>query len=67
MTLDAAQAMAQAQEDPRAMVKVVEARMKLYRLGVADASSTADRENLSPEDPEAALAGLRALRGTTLH
>jgi hypothetical protein len=59
--LDQARTLAIAKENPNALARIVEVRMKLYGLGVADAKNPADREEMKPEELEAALADLRAL------
>jgi hypothetical protein len=60
--LDDAMAVAKAKENPMAMAKVVEIRMKLYGLGVAEAKNPLDKDELSPEQLEQGLRDLRALR-----
>lgn len=45
-----------------ALAKVVEVKMKLYGLGIGDAKNPADKEALQPEELEAALAQLKAMR-----
>lgn len=60
--LDESMALAKAKESPMAMIKVVEVRMKLYGLGIGDAKNKADKEEMTPEELEAALADVRALK-----
>lgn len=60
--LDEGMALAKAKESPMAMIKVVEVRMKLYGLGIGEAKNPADKEEMTPEELEAALADVRALR-----
>jgi hypothetical protein len=60
--LDASMALATAKESPMAMIKVVEVKMKLYGLGIGDAKHPADKEEMTREELEAALADIRALR-----
>lgn len=44
------------------MAKVVELRMKLYGLGIGDAKNPADKDEMTPEELEAALRDVRAAR-----
>lgn len=60
--LDESMALAKAKESPMAMIKVVEVRMKLYGLGIGEAKNQADKGEMTPEELEAALADVRALR-----
>ena len=60
--LDESMALAKAKESPMAMIKVVEVRMKLYGLGLSDAKHPTDRDEMTPEQLEAALADVRAVR-----
>lgn len=60
--LDQAFAVALAKDNPGAMAKVVEVRMKLYGLGVSDAKNPKDKEEVPPEEMEAMLATLQAIK-----
>lgn len=60
--LDQAFAVASAKDNAAAMAKVVEVRMKLYGLGVSDAKNPKDKEEVPPEEMEAMLATLQALK-----
>jgi hypothetical protein len=60
--LDEAMRVAREKENAASMAKVVEIRMKLYGLGIGDAKNPADKEEMSPEALEAALADVRAAR-----
>lgn len=60
--LDAAAAVAVAKDNAGALTKIVEVRMRLYGLGVGDAINPADRTGPEPEELEAALAQLKAIR-----
>ncbi len=62
--LDEAFTTARDKENPGAMAKVVEVRMKLYGLGIADSKNPADKEALPPEELEAALEQLKAMRAS---
>lgn len=60
--LDQAFAVALAKDNPAALAKVVEVRMKLYGLGVSDAKNPKDKEEVPPEEMEAMLATLQAIK-----
>ncbi len=60
--LDRSMALATSKANPMAMIKVVEVKMKLYGLGIGDAKNPADKEEMTPEELEAALTDVRALR-----
>jgi hypothetical protein len=56
--LDAAEAVAMEKGNPAALAKIVEVRMKLYGLGIADAKNPGDSE-LEPEQIDEMLEKLR--------
>jgi len=60
--LDIGMRLAQEKENPAAVAKIVEVRMKLYGLGVADMTNPEDKAPLTPEQLEQALAEIRALK-----
>jgi hypothetical protein len=60
--LDEAAALAKEKGNPGALAKVVEVRMKLYGLGVSDAKNPKDKEEVPPEELEAMLATLQAMK-----
>ena len=60
--LDVVVAMALKMENPVALIKVVELRSKLFGLGIADAKNPGSRDELPPEELEAALQHLRGIR-----
>lgn len=60
--LDEAANLAKLKENPGALAKVVEVRMKLYGLGVSDAKNPKDKEEVPPEELEAMLATLQAMK-----
>ena len=53
---------ARAKENPMAMGKAIELRMKLYGLGVSDAKNPADKDELPPEELEKLLDELQTLK-----
>lgn len=65
--LDEAFTIAKSRGNPAAMAKVVEVRMKLYGLGVSDAKNPKDKEEVPPEQLEAMLATLQALKEKHAH
>lgn len=60
--LDQAAAVAREKGNPGALAKIVEVRMKLYGLGVSDAKNPKDKEEVPPEELEAMLATLQAMK-----
>jgi hypothetical protein len=58
--LDQGMTLAVLKENPAAVAKIVEVRMKLYGLGVADMTNPEDKQPLTPEQLELALAEIRA-------
>lgn len=60
--LDEAAMLAKQKGNPGALAKVVEVRMKLYGLGVSDAKNPKDKEEVPPEELEAMLATLQAMK-----
>lgn len=60
--LDEAATLAKEKGNPGALAKVVEVRMKLYGLGVSDAKNPKDKEEVPPEELEAMLATLQAMK-----
>jgi hypothetical protein len=60
--LDEAAMLAKEKGNPQALAKVVEVRMKLYGLGVSDAKNPKDKEEVPPEELEAMLATLQAMK-----
>lgn len=60
--LDEAAMVAKQKENPGALAKIVEVRMKLFGLGVSDAKNPKDKEEVPPEELEAMLATLQAMK-----
>lgn len=60
--LDQAAQVALEKGNPGALAKIVEVRMKLFGLGVQDAKNPKDKEEVPPEELEAMLATLQAMK-----
>jgi len=60
--LDKVAAQAEEHKQVGTMAKVVELRMKLYGLGIGEAKNPADKDEMTPEELEAALRDVRAAR-----
>lgn len=64
--LDEAMALAKEKGNPGAMAKVVEVRMRLYGLGVADARNPLDERPMTPDEINQALRELREMKERAL-
>jgi hypothetical protein len=60
--LDRVMELATSNENPLAMIRVIEVRMKLYGLGIGEAMKPSHTNAMTPEQIEAALTEVRELR-----